>query len=487
MKKAELKDIIGMFQPKEFRRFGDYIRSPFFNVPERVAALYDFIENNYKAVKEEKITREEAASKILKGSRSPENIRKLFSDFNREAERFLSLAEYELDEDYRELALLKQLRKKSSQAGDNALHARFVQKLQEAEKQLHELKPDISSYRKAIDVYEQKLLAEPDTEFHNYSGALQMESDMLDAYYISSKLFMFQLMFSKQQLNKQPLGYRWDMYKEMSGFIEVNIETVKQKFPDIYIKHLMTKMAVTGDIELIGKYEEYLLTIEEALPREQLADYYSDLYNYITMQVGNGKHELRRPLMNLFMFLDSKQMLHDVPGGKIHTYTFKQAADTAFHLNELKWAEYFLGKYSGCVDSARRKDIVNLLYAKLHYSKNENSIARTRLAKVDYRDYIHYLDAKQMQLCIEYDEENFVEALLIIDSLEKYLKSHADIPESTAENTKSFLFYVKALLNLKENGPDDFLLSKLKEILTGDQRSVYAKTWLMEQIAGKVQ
>ncbi len=485
MKKLELNDILSILTFKEFKHFGDYIRSPFFNVPERVAALYGFIENNYKAVMSGNFGRGEIADKVLSGSRTPENIRKLFSDFNKETEKFLSLTEFENDRDYQMLALLRRLRSKENSgetANQRENFSRLAQKLNDAEKEISPMSPDASYYLKALNVFGEKSLSEPVSGFHKYSPALQNESDMLDAFYMSSKLLKFQIMFSKQQLNKQPLGYRWDMYEEITGFIEKNNDRIKEKFPDVYTRFLMTKMAVSRDDGLINECASYLYSLDGRMANEQLADFYSDLYNYITIRIGEGKHELREAQLNLFKHLDDKNLLYDVPPGKIHAYTYKQAADTAFHMKDFLWAEHFLKKYSGAIDSLNSKDIINLLNAKLHYYKNDSQKARVSLARVDYNDYIHYLDAKMFLLCIEYDAENFIEAGLIIDSLNKYLKSHTDIPESSADNSKSFLYYAKTLLNMKETGCDSFMHEKLAEALVRDERPIYARKWLIEKL-----
>ncbi len=486
MKKLELKDILSILTPKEFRHFGEYIRSPFFGVPERVAALYEFAEANYAEVMKGKFSRTEIAERILSGSRTAENIRKLFSDFNREAEKFLAALEYEKDKNYSVIALLRQLRVKS-ESGDGNIFARLKQRLGDAEKELTLSEPDVKTYRRAMDVYEEKSLSEPASDFHKYSKALQNESDMLDAFYISQKMLKFQLMYSKQELNKQPLDYRWDMYGEITGFIEKNKEAIKEKFPDVYIKYLMTRMAVSKDDSLISEYGSYLDSCGARFTSEKLADYYSDLYNYMAIRIGAGKHELRAGQMRIFKSLDDRNLLYDVPGGKIHIYTYKQVADTAFYLKDFLWAEHFLKKYSAAIDAPESKDIVNLLNAKLHYYKGEVQQARRALAKVDYNDYIYYLDAKMFLLCIEYDNENFIEASLIVDSLNKYMKSHTDIPENSVNNTKSFLYYAKALINLKETGGDDFMRKKLRDVLINDSRPVYVRQWLIEKIdeAGK--
>lgn len=481
MKKIEPEHIISILTPKEFKRFGDYVYSPFFNVPERIRALYDFIRKNYTAITKGQLSREQIAAKVLKGSNTPSNIRRLFSDFNKETENFLQFIEFENDTNYRTIALLKNLRSKKDSSPQSA--EMLEQKFRELEKKLASSPGDSDTFRLAMGFYKQKSLAESPLQFSGYSESLQKESDTLDAFYINRKLLLFQLMYSKQQMNKQPLDYKWNMYEEIVSYVEANTEEIKSRYPVLYLAYLMTKMAVNEDDALIEEYGTFLDSLENRLTTEQLTDYYSDLYNYLSIRIGAGKHEYRRVQFELVKSLDAKELLYDARNGKIHTYTFKQISDTAFNLKEFEFAENFIKKYADKIDDLHKKNIVNLEYAKLCYFSNNKEKARAALAKVTYGDYIYYLDAKMLLLSIEYDNENFIAAELVIDSINKYLKKHSQIPADAVENTMSFIYYIRALLNIKEHPqPDNFMAEKLSNVLEKETRPVYARQWLKEKI-----
>jgi hypothetical protein len=68
-------------------------------------------------------------------------------------------------------------------------------------KELEKLPPGEERYRLMTMLYAELNHMEEDSEFHKYSAELQSESDNLDAFYMSRKLFLFQLMYSKEKLN----------------------------------------------------------------------------------------------------------------------------------------------------------------------------------------------------------------------------------------------------------------------------------------------
>lgn len=481
MKKIEIAEIISLFSLKEFKRLGDYIRSPFFGFPQRVTALYEFIEKNYDAVIKNKISRDQIAAIVLKKANTPVNQRRLFSDFNKTIEGFLQVVEFEADDNYKTISQLKSLLANK----DFSSQASYLleQKFRETEKKLSKMPDDDNKFRLAAEYYRLKNLSEPASDFHEFSLYLQSESDMLDAYYICSKLYIFQQMYSKQILNKVRLGYKWNMYEQITDFIEANKEDIKQKFPSLYVMFLMTKMAAENNDSLIEEYGTFLDSQENSLTTKQLTDYYSDLYNYLSIRIGAGRHDYRKLQFNLVKSLDEKKLLYDAGNGKIHSYTFKQITDTAFNLGELDFADKFIKHYGEYIDDINKKNIVALAAAKLHYFKNDFSKARLILKEVRYSDYIYYLDSKKMLICIEYDSENFIEVDLIIDSLNKYIKKHEKIPTEVLENTKTFINYIKAMLNIIENPEDDnFMAEKLRSVITGETRPVYALEWLKSKI-----
>lgn len=475
MKKTGLNDIISMLSSGEFNDFGHCINNPLFNVPSRIKELYCYILKNYDNIRAGKIEREEAGRIILGGNYSDDSLRKLFSNFIKEIYRFMALAEFNADEDYRRILVLKQLK-------ERGLNGLFGQKLHETKKYFSSVKDDEDRAGYMHRLYLMQFKAEPESEFPKYSPALQNLSDMLDYNYIIQKLYHYQLMFSKQYLNRDDIGYKKRMSGGIEEFIINNEEYIKSEFPEIYLKYVMLKMTEFKDSGLIKEYENFLESNLEKLTALQASNYYSDLYNFLTISIGRGDTALRKVFLGLVKKLDSKSLL--VSGKIISYYSFKQITDTCIFMKDTAWLEYFLDKYTGMLNDINRKNIINLAYAKLYYYKKETGRARTGLAKVDYKDFIHYLDAKLMLACIEFDEENYAEVISIIENVRIYIKKNRHITPTTAETNLLFAGYLTRLVKVMENSGknSDFMLEELHKEIENKAGPVYARAWLEDVI-----
>ncbi|MBE2217717.1 MAG: hypothetical protein IAE90_05915 [Ignavibacteria bacterium] len=475
MKKLEIFDIIGILDSEEFRKLGIFLNSPYFVVSKRAAALYSFISENYESACKGMLSRDSAARAVLGDSYTDDNSRKLFSDLNKAVEDFITAETFFKEGTLKQLILLKALRKK----GDNARHS---QKIRELSKQLGFMEPDSQSYRFIAEAAEEEFNAEDPAAFHVYSEALQRWCSMLDAYYMSSKLLIYQYMFSKQMLNKSGKVYNWSMADEIFLYIESNIAAVKNENPDIYLKYLMVKMIRGNNDELMLEYSDFLRENENLFSQANITSYYSDLYNFATIRIGRGRHEFRRPFLNLIKEIEPRGLIFDAGEGKIHIYSFKQIADTAFHLKEIAWAGDFIERYKGKLGTLYPQNILSLMTAKLLYYKGNPAGARIELEKVSFDDYILYLDAKSFRICLEYDEADFNSCLMNIDALSKYLKHKKEIPESMILSAKRFKYYIRKLIEFRENTADNFYLLKLAEEINGEENPVYGKEWIRDKI-----
>lgn len=475
MKKLEISDIIGILEREEFQKLGSFISSPYFGISKRAASLYCYISDNYESAAKGMLTRDAAAKAVLGDTYSDDNARKLFSDLNKAIEDFLTAEVFAKETPLKQLMLLKALRNKEDRG-------RHSQKMRELTKQLGAMEPDALSYRLIADAAEEEFTAEDPAEFHEYSEALQNWCSMLDAYYMSSKLLIYEYMFSKQMLNKSGKLYNWSMADEIFSYIEANAAAVKNDNPDIYLKYLMVKMIREKNDSLMPEYSEFLRENEKRFSRANVTSYYSDLYNYATIHISRGRHDLRGPFLNLIKEIEPRGLLFDAGEDKIHIYTFKQIADTAFHLKETAWAGEFIERYKNKLGTHNPQNILSLMMAKLLYYKGDTAGARVELDKVSFDDYILYLDAKSFRICLEYDEADFDSCLMNIDALSKYLKHKKEIPENMIQSAKRFKYYIRKLIDFKENTADSFYLLKLAEEINSEEAPVYGREWIRDKI-----
>ena len=69
MKNSQIIKLLRTFDPKEIRRFSEFISSPYFNKNKNVIKLYEVIRKAYPDFEQEKFTKENVFSKIFPGKK----------------------------------------------------------------------------------------------------------------------------------------------------------------------------------------------------------------------------------------------------------------------------------------------------------------------------------------------------------------------------------------------------------------------------------
>src|SRR5688572_23995873 len=92
MRESKLTEMLKGISPNEFKRFGEFLNSPFHNKSKKILQLYDLISENYVEFDANSITNETISRSIFSGeSNKDQNVRNLISNFTGLLEDFLVL------------------------------------------------------------------------------------------------------------------------------------------------------------------------------------------------------------------------------------------------------------------------------------------------------------------------------------------------------------------------------------------------------------
>jgi hypothetical protein len=147
----EVTEITRVLTITEFKRFGMFISSPFFNTEQRFIKLYNVIKRNKEDLTREKIAEEFYGEKI---SAADARFRKLISEFMKLFQRFLSEIEFEKDSFRRRLMLIEQL-------ADRNLNKSYLQETKRAEAEVEEsVVKDEKYYSQMLALYQTRYRSE---------------------------------------------------------------------------------------------------------------------------------------------------------------------------------------------------------------------------------------------------------------------------------------------------------------------------------------
>lgn len=474
--KNEISELLSNISREEFERFGEFIRSPYFNKLPRLIKLYDYIKENFAGVEKDGITRESISAFMYPNEEfKNESIRKLLSDFWKLLERFLAQEEFEKNEWEKNIYVLRGLRTRH-------YDDKFFQRLREFKKEHKNSNQEIDEFYATNT----KLISEEfeqcyNSKFDKNNHINQEKSDALDYEFITKKLFLFQYMFSREYVNSN-LKYDYTFYSEIETYILKNKEQIIAENPELYRNYLsllfyfekFDRKVLVEIKTFIEKHKYYKNKINKP---------YWEFINLCTSMTNLGYLEYYEEIFDFLKLLDDNELI--LEGKILNHYFFKIAVHASIYKKEFDWIENFITKYKKYIRYDFKEDMLNLSYAKLFFAKEEFDKAKNYANKVSFKDYLHYISSKQILLKIAYESDDFNAIISTIDTIRKYFYSHNEIPEVYKTGTEEFIEYVSKLSKIKEkfllDENVDFEINKLRSELEKENREVSFSDWLLKK------
>ncbi|MBS1494835.1 MAG: hypothetical protein JST55_15075 [Bacteroidetes bacterium] len=474
--KNEISELLQGISKEEFEKFGDFIKSPYFNKLPRLIKLYEYINSQYSSAGIDSITRESISLYMYPNEEfKNESIRKLLSDFARMLERFLAQEEFDKNEWDKKIYILRGLRKEH-------YDDKFF-------KRLKEFKAGHKNSTQEIDEFYEtntKLISEEYeywyfSKFDDRNEINQEKSDALDYEFISKKLFLFQYMQSREYVNKD-LKFRYDFWDEIKKYFEKYGSIIKKEQPLLYHSFLGVVL-VFNNFQRSDLLEMKQFLDDQNFYLKKISKPYWDYINYCTAFINKNLYEYMDDIIFYLKLMDENGII--LQNRELVHYYFKIALEAALYKKEFDWIERFISKYGNKIKSDFKNDMLALSSAKLFLAKNEFAKAKYYSNKVSFKDYLHYIGSKKILLRIAYEESDLNSIISISDTIRKYLNTHNEIPEIYRAGTEEFMQYILRLSKIRENnslGEDvDFELNKFRTELKEESREVSFSDWLLEK------
>lgn len=467
---SKLFELLRGFTKEEFKRFGLFVKSPFFNKSKTLEKLYGFFKKNLNRLDSPKITKENISSVIYPGEKYDDaNVRKLLSNFTKLAEEFM---------------LQTVLSEKSYERG-NLLAEGYYHKhiVKFAEQEINELRKNYlntgfrdSDYYRNMYETERIFFALKSSAMKNPEEQINKASFLVDLYYISVKLLHFYTILNlKLHYNKQVNFDSW-AFDDIVRFIEKHRNELEKKHKSLYADYLSVKMMLNPD---------------NAAPFETLASFISVNRNYF---VSTEKHRMYIYLYNHSLYRYNKGyvssprevfgVIKEMESENVplwHYFAFHMyyvnAVKYSSSLTEYRWAEEFMKNRREKIQGEIRDETFSLAMANYYFSKKDYANAMKYLVNVDYPNYSFYLGAKIMLIKIYWELSETEGVLSAIDAVRKFLQRKELIPERLMESATNFINCVSKLAD-PEAKDKTFEIRKILE----KQMSTSEKQWVEEKL-----
>jgi hypothetical protein len=472
MRNSKLIINLKFLTPKELRRFGEFLHSPFFNKHEETVIFYDLLFKNID--KWDYLVKEEVFEKIYPGIYNELKMNNLMSCLMNLLQQFLGQVEYEQSQ-FKTNNVLKatlkrsmwKLFKSNSQKERSRLNKvkvkdqHFYTRMVEFER-LND-KYVTSSGRKHDPVYLEN--GELMWEIGVILEKLKQSCEMLN------RMVMYNYNYDLGVLDYL-LAYLKDRWSSFEGILIINAYyQVLRIFQEPDNQDHFYKL-----VEFLGKYRS-------EFNKEDLKLMYSLAVNRGIESLNLDEEKFSTATFKLYQLM-IEDGLH-LENMVIHHMSYKNITVLACKVGEFEWAKSFMDSHRGNLNVEYRKNAFNFNMAYLYFTQKKYEEALLLLSKLNFENVFYQINAKIMQLKIFYELKEFDLLLSFLESFRLFLIRNKKVSSSRINMTLKYVQYSRKFVQIlnsknlirREKYRDS--LQELKEELLETDVPMINKKWLM--------
>lgn len=474
MQNLKLAELIEKLSSAEFRRLGDFIRSPFFNKNANALSLYTLLEKIHSVQTSGKLTKEDIHNKIYPDREyNDSKIRSLISDFKKLTEKFLAIIECEKETGVIKNSLLNGFSERNMSKNFDAMSNEVFNDLKK------EFNKNSYYYYDRLR-FEHLVLEHRGTNIEvNLDNEYFKLSDDIDYFYFAAKLELINSLLSRKYHVLGSLKVNIKFIEEIILFIKENINEIKKDNPIIYSEYLILMMMTSeGNDRYFHELQTFVLKNIGKYNIYELEQVYYPLINYGFNKVAMGENEYLSNIFDIYKtferkdFYAEKKVFQDID--------FISIIIIGLRLKKTSWVEMFYSNYKDKLKDEFKDDTTNLAKAMISFSKKDYNSAIEQLNKVNYNNSYYYLKSKETLIQIYYEQKQYENLQSLIDATKHYLKRRQGVLSIHYERYLKFLKFVNMLLRAKLKDNTETVI--LKKEIKGSSNAI-AREWLLEKIS----
>ena len=466
MENTQLWAAFSTLNKTELRELDRFVRSPFFNRKDHVTALFEYLRDCLEARQTPDSALAFRAAYPGAGAFDDQKMRLANSHLLAVLEQYWLHIEKFADDAKTRLELAAIYRRRNLPK-----HARIT--LREA-REAHAQLPwrDAAFLDKQHDLELERFQLESAAKRYEEFN-LQAISDWLDRGFIARKLRHSCLALSHQTVFKT--NYDFGLLAGVSAFVEQ--ENLAQH-PAIGLYYHACKFLNDPAAEdHFFAFRALLSEYAEVFPPDEQRTLYLLAINFGVKKTNTASNptwdranfELYREALTRDLLLDNGVLSH---------FAYNNIVIAALRLGETAWAEDFIHRYKPALERKYRESTFSMNMARMAYLKKDYHTALIHLQRADYRDFIHSVNAKilQMKIFFETGESDLLESHL--DSMQHYIRRQRAVGYHRV-NCLNIVRYTRALLrcNRRDMGEAGALRRQIEQepVLT-------EKEWLLARL-----
>ena len=477
MTQSRALKLIGTFTEKEFREFGLFVESPFFNSSKAIVRFYKLLKQFHPEYKSERFENANMFKEIFPNKKYNDALfRNLLSDILKLAEEFVKITNFRKSDFYSQYLLLNELT-------DRRQGALFKTNLKKAIQILNKVQVrDEIYYKNSFLIEDEKRRNQIYTtsKFNFKEDNLKKQYEALHVYLLTEAIKLYAIMLNEDKFNYDH-GFDFSLLDTLMIYIEKNLLSYRN-YPYITIFYNCVKLYKTEEYRYFVELKKLARQHRQLLTDTDRRNMFVVLTNYCKTNIRKGKYEFYHENFELY---DEFLKIGAYFGGSnfISHFFYDAIAGNAVEAGKLDWAEKFVEDYKMHLHKDFSDNSYFLNKAIILSERGEYGIALELLSKVKTLDIRYRLNINHTLLKVYYDTDKHDSFLSLVEAFNKLLTRNKNIKSDKKIMNKRFVEFINRLFKLKRETRRtrvNNLLVLKKQI--ENSVDVVSRKWLLDRL-----
>lgn len=466
MNSSKLGQLLKTFNPLDWKKFIDFIESPYFNKNEEVVQLGHCLKLHQPDFT---LTKEEAYRACF--PQRPFDARRMGVLMNyllKLAEQFLAIERFSRDP-------FEEANNKLWEFSERKLHKHydFLLRKQESELTKDNQSIAINTLRQQFKLAEVKMFHFSNQKVRKRDPILYEVYQQLNDYYYCQMLQYACALISWQLV----VSGEFELSPITQSLIE-QLHDQPPSYPLTVIYLHIYKAITTGEEENDAHFQELLRHLESyegQIKNEEMEEIYLYAINFCARKIRKGVHGYASQVLKLYEDGIRNKYLHT--NGYLSHWTYSNVVKMGLLERRYDWVESFIHRYKKELQPKFYEDAFHFNLAELYFTRGMYNEVLENLQHVTFSDPHYHLGARMMLIKTFYELDEQESLLARLASFTMYLKRDTDLSKAYQETCLNFCKLLHQILKVKSEEKRQRLKQEIE-----NTKPLAERLWLMNTL-----
>lgn len=473
-------EILKKLTPKDLKKLGEFISSPYFNSKESLCLLYDEIAKRYPDFRSKEFEYQNIYKKIYGNSKyKQQTIKNLYSEFGNLLKKFIACERLFSREVDLNITVMEGMFDKKCYT-----QAEKISQLTRKQKSFISLpEEDYAIYMYKILHYDYELMLHTNQiDLDKFHKVYNLINDKLIEFFFNTFYFYLKEDFILTKAHNTKTGTSSMTKKFIESFDAEKFFNNDNTPVALRIRYLAYKYLNGITIEQYKELEDLIINNLNSLSLPFKITTWASLINLILLHlIPKDKKYYRNAFEINDYFL--KQNLYPNDYLEIGLTLFRNSFGIALILNEYDWAEKYVNTYSQYLIEEAKENELNYSLGRLMFQQKKYEKSLEYLSNVKYQQVEEKMNVRFYYMMNYIELKSYASAIAMLNSIRQFYTESKELPEMFAVLTENSLKFFREIIKAEENNKKlDYSVYKEAQ---GAGR-YYQKQYILEKMKGLI-